>query len=441
MPRSYAENYERKRESLSEAVSAGEVSERDAEAIRAVVDAFDEHRPSASRPSWPDAPSRLTQYRAKSTLANWFYFLTAYAKQLTLTDTTADELNRLAGKMLRGELESVKDDGLTKGSIRAYQNTARIFYRFHDDLGVEYTDIEVFDQESTSVDATDMLTPEEVERVRQAPDNPRDRAVVYLLLYTGVRNNALRTLRVGDIDLDNERFYFNTDADGLKNISRPREPRPLLGSVAAVREWLRYHPAPDDDEAYLITARSKFNNPDPHEQVSDRTIARIMESVKEKADIDKPLHPHMMRHNHVSILKREYGMDDDAVKFLIGHKPDSTVMSTTYAHLSGEDYAQKAEVAAGIREETESSFSPEEYCSACGEPLPDGAKACASCGTVFTPDARDVEDRLEDDATETMVDADDREVREAAKKVKDLVDENPELLDVLIEERQDSSGS
>ena len=425
MPQSYPDFYQRKREYLSEAVESGEVASEDKEAIEDVVYAFDEDRPEVPRPTWSEAPSRLTSYREASTLANWMYHLTIWAKYLTLTDTTAKEINQVAGKMIRGELAD--KDEITKGSARAYQNTARIFYRFHDDLGVDYDEIQVFEQQSTGVDPSDMLTKEEVEKVREAPDNPRDEAVVYLLLYTGLRNTALRTLRIGDIDLEKERFYFNTEADGLKDVSRPNQPRPLLGAVGAIRAWLRYHPDPDNEDAYLITGRPKWGRVDPTEPVSDRTISRVMEKVKEETGIDKPLHPHMMRHNFVSICKREYNQDNETVKFLIGHDPDSNVMSTTYNHLSGEDYAVKAEIGAGIREEGESSLSPEEYCPSCGEPLPDDAKACARCGTVFTPDAKSAQDAIEDAVHEGAMEADTDAEKDAVNAVRTYIQENPEV--------------
>lgn len=425
MPSSYPQFYERKREYLSKRVEEGIVSEEDAGAIRAVVDAFDEERPTSARPSWSDAPNRLTSYREPSTLANWMYYLTKYAEHVTLTDTTARELNALAGKLIRGELPDKSE--ITKGSARAYQNTARIFYRFHDDLGVEYDEIQVFEQQDSGIDPSDMLTQEEVEQVRNAPDNPRDEAVVYLLLYTGLRNTALRTLRIGDINLEEERYYVNTDAVGLKDFSRPNQPRPLLGSVGAIRAWLRYHPEPENEDAYLITGRPKWGRVDPTEPVSDRTISRVMEKVKEETGIDKPLHPHMMRHNFVSICKREYSQDNETIKFLIGHDPDSNVMSTTYNHLSGEDYAVKAEIGAGIREEEESSLSPEEYCPSCGEPLPENARACARCGTTFTPDAKSAQDAVEDAIYAGAMEADGDAEREAVNAVREYLEENPQV--------------
>jgi len=433
MPRTYAGHYESKQEYLSEQVADAAVHPEDAAAIRTLCNAFDEDAVTTNKPHWPDAPSHLTKYREDGTLANWMYFMTTYARELRLLETSAYELNQVAEDWLNGDSE-IKDGAISKGTIRAYQTAARIFYRFHDDVGVDHTDIATFEREQTGVDPRDMLTPDEIETIRNVPEHPRDQAILDMLLYTGVRNNGLRTLRIKDIDAEEGEYYFNTTADGLKNIHKPHAPRPLLGAVASVREWLSYHPAGDDGDAYFIMGKPKFGDPDPHSQVSDRTIQRVMDSIKAQTDISKPMHPHMMRHNMISACKRQYEMDDMTVKFLIGHSPDSKVMETTYAHLAAEDHIKKAERAAGIRDDEEDSPLTPDYCNACGEPLGPKQKACGRCGTVYTPDARSTEKQLNDAMFEGLTSATDDEEQEAVTKFRALIEQNPEIKRMLLDE-------
>ena len=440
MPRSYTNFYEKKRKYLSEQVEQGIVRESDAEAIRELVDAFDEDKPTAKRPNWPNAQKNLTKYREDSTLANWLYFLTEYAKHTELLDTSAKRINQINQNMIgeRGHRQTKGDNvtacvvnrDLTKGSVRAYQNTIRIFYRYHDDVGVDFNDISVFDIQDTSINPRDMLTREEIEQVRKAPEHPRDSCIVDLLLYTGMRNRALRTLRIKDVDPDEGVFYFNTDQNGLKNLYKPNAPRPLLGAVASVREWIDYHPASDNPDAYLIVGKPKYGKCNPEQTVSDRTIQRVMDSIKEEANINKPLHPHMCRHNMVSASKKIYDLDDSTVKFLIGHAPDSTVMETTYSHISADDYRKKAERKMGIRDdEPESPLTPN-YCDVCNEPLGANAKACSRCGTIYTPDAKSTQEQVQSDMYEDKGQAEGDE-EEALDKFKKLLNENPELINEL----------
>ncbi|PSQ07684.1 integrase [Halobacteriales archaeon QS_6_71_20] len=437
MSRDYESDLRRKRENLSEAADEGEVSKEDANRIRELTFAFDEGRPTVTPPSWPDAPSHLEKPRSASTLSNWCGHLTRYARHTELSSADAFDINHISEQMLHGELEGVKDRGLTKGSVRAYQNTVRIFYRYHGDLPAEHGEIVVFEQEDPKVNPDDMLTSEEIERLRAAPEHPRDQAIIDILLYTGMRNTALRTLRVGDVDPhrdDGGVFRFNTDAEGLKDIAKPNAERPLLGAAGAVRDWLNYHPASDDDDAYLIMGKPKYGNPDPHEPVAHRTIERVTKSAKESADIDKPLHPHALRHNFVTLAKKEYGLDDQNVKFLIGHESDSTVMESTYSHLSAEDFRKNAQEAAGLRmPEEESSLTPD-YCPRCDEPLPtDNAKACPRCGAALTPDAASAQDRIQSNVTEAALQASGDEERDAIRRIKERLDSDPEAREAVID--------
>lgn len=402
MPRSYERFYQRKRESLTEHVEAGRVHEADGDAIEELCDAFDEDVLIVDRPNWPNAPTHITKFRTDGTLANWCYYLTKYATELRLLDTDARELNQYAQTLINRDL--------SKGTVRAYQNTARIFYRYHD-VGIDYDDIIVFDTQDTSINPRDMLTREDIHALREAVEHPRDAAIVDLLLYCGMRNNALRTLRIKDIDTDDHVWYFNTDDSGLKHIYMPDAPRPLLGAVPSVREWLKYHPYSDEGDAYLICAKPNYSKVTPFEPVGDKTVSRVTNALKEEIGIDKPLHPHMMRHNFVSICKRDYDMDDATIKWLIGHQPDSNVMETTYSHLSGKDYLDKAQVAAGVKEaETESPFTPK-FCDVCSEPITNpNAASCSNCGLMFRPDGITAQQRIEDAMYESRARVDDEQL-------------------------------
>jgi hypothetical protein len=278
-----------------------------------------------------------------------------------------------------------------------------------------------------------MLTKEEIDSIREAATHPRDLAIFDLLLYTGQRNTAIRSLRIRDIDLENRVYYLNQDADGLKGAEENGSKRPLLGAVGSLREWLRYHPDADNPDAYLITGKPRYSDVDSESMVSRNTLQYAMKQLKKKAEVDKPMHPHAIRHNFVTIAKREYGMDDATVKHLIGHTPDSDVMETTYSHLSDEDHIRAAEEAAGIREpEQESSLSPD-VCH-CGEPLPTGAKACPRCGTVYTPDAKSAQDQVQQDMKETykQTDPEDTDTQEKVDALDELL-EDPDVKAALIE--------
>ncbi|MFB6197065.1 MAG: tyrosine-type recombinase/integrase [Halobacteriaceae archaeon] len=178
-------------------------------------------------------------------------------------------------------------------------------------------------------------------------------------------------------------------------IAKQGQRRPLLLAEPSVRNWIELHPDKHNPDAYLITAHPRYSTPDPTEPVDHTVLTYLMDKLKDETGIQKPLHPHSLRHNFVTICKRDYDMDNDVIKHLIGHNPGSRVMETTYAHLDDDDYIEAARKAIGKAEEEDSSPLTPQICPNCGSNVPDGAKAC-TCGVVFAPDAPGLRQQAED---------------------------------------------
>jgi len=293
----------------------------------------------------------------------------------------------------------------------------------------------MFDQKDPQVDPSDMLTKEEIHEAQEAVDNPRDKLIFQLLLYTGQRREAIRTLRLKDVNPQSGTYRLNPEVDGLKGAQDRNGKRPLLGAKAAVQNWLEYHPDTSNSEHYLITARPNYSTPDPTTPISGETIRRCMEKIKDRTDIDKPMHPHAMRHNFVTIAARDYDLPHDTIKYLIGHDAASQVMETTYSHLSGDDHVKRAEEAWGIREVEDNSPLTPEVCTICGSPLEPDAKACSKCGTVYTPDAQSAQNLVDDLAIEGMREAEDETESDAVEHFRQYLKDNPEeAVEILREE-------
>jgi hypothetical protein len=208
----------------------------------------------------------------------------------------------------------------------------------------------------------------------------------------------------------------------------------LLGATKAVREWLKHHPTGEPDD-YLITPLPSATNTteDKGDYLSAPSIRGRLNTIADRAGVDKPNHAHNFRHHFVTTAHREYDMDVSTIKHLIGHKPDSTVMENTYSHLTDDDHIQEARSSAqGVGKEPEDetrSLSPE-TCPTCDENLSKDASACPSCGSVFTPDAKAVQDEIRQDMYQNKAEAEGDE-EEALDKLKDLVKENPSLVEEL----------
>lgn len=416
------ERYHSARDDL-DAARGGTVTAGDHDAIIEYLDAWD---PNRAVPT----PEGETPH-SYNTLANHAWTLKSVAERIDgeIHDTSLGVINELIERELSGAHPDVKDGGLAASSVGTKASVIRSFVSYHD-MDIDPSDIFRPESEETPVDERDMFTGEEINCLREAAPNARDRALVDMLLYTGQRARAIQTLRIKDIDLENGRFYLNTDAAGLKGASGKR---PLLGAVSSIRDWLSMHPAGDDPESAVFTKLSSASQGTVGEPLSRSNINARLHKIGDLAGVDKPTNAHNFRHNFVTIAKRNYDLSNSEIKHLIGHRPDSDVMETTYSHLTDEEVAENVAVKAGFEEpDDESPLSPP-ACTTCDEPLPENAKACPACGEVFTPDAKAAEEQIEDMLYEGRAE-DDGEHAETIDELRERIRNDPEAKAAVVEE-------
>jgi len=428
MVTSKRQRYESYREKIKGLADDGVMTTEERDTILEFLDAKD---PESSLVPHDDT-------KADGTISRYAYSMKRIVElsDFELSDTTEMEINRLMEDIRQGRIDGVKEGGLSKGSVRNHQTALRKYYEYHDDLGIDKDDIIVFKNDHSPVDERDVFDKEDIQALREAATHPRDAALVDLLLYTGQRISAILNLRLKDMKPEDGIFYLNTENGDMKGADGKR---PLLLAEKSVREWKRKHPC-DDPEAHFITHWQDTTNQDySHgDRLDNSSILRVLRTIGKRADVDKPVNPHSFRHSFVTIAKRNYEMDNDTIKRLIGHDESSTVMETTYAHITDDDVIDKAERAAGIKdEEPESPLTPD-VCDNCQEPIPiDDAKACPSCGIVFTPDAKAVEDSVEETLWEAKGEAETEVEENAVNVMKQLLDENPEIVAQAVMEGSD----
>ena len=452
MARDTAEyKYRVARDALSDRRDEGLITEEDHDLILEFINANDPDR----KGSTPDGKTKSI-----NTLSGYVYRLMRAAERLgadgydpgpdagrTLSEATTADVNALMQAYLTGDHPAIKEGGLARSSIKQHQGTIRNFYRYHAGnlhgaseapesrtSPVDPDEIIMFQYERGKVRERDIYTREEIEDMREAIDNPRDRCLFELLVNTGQRITALQTLRIKDIDLGNDCLYLNEEKEG-KGLKGADGKRPLLGAKPAVAEWLDYHPCPDDSEACLITSLRSYTGDQYGSEFGDPLsrphIHRRLEAIGERAGVTKPLNPHNFRHSFVTIAKRHYDLPDDTIKFMLGHAKGSKVMETTYSHLTDEDHLERMNVATGLKEpEDEPAPLTPDICPTCSAQLDAQDKACSRCGTVFAPDSKAVQEakeRTEDTRREAASEGD-AEATMTAEKLTQAIEENPEAV-------------
>ncbi|MFB6117879.1 tyrosine-type recombinase/integrase [Halosegnis sp.] len=414
------EEYAKTRERLDRHRENGNISSREHEAIVEFLDAHDEENLTVALD--PDREHLSTN--SLETYCTRLYII-AKRTEFDLMDATADDVNEFFTQMLA-------DDVWAQNTARMRQSNLRMFYEYHDILDPE--DISLAPPSDSPVTEDDVFTSDEIQRMRDACPNPRDRCLLELLIFTGQRVRAIQTLRIKDVDVEGGLFRLNPTVEGLKGADGKRS---LLGARAFVEDWLEYHPASDDPDAYLICPiHTKHKENEAGSMLNGGQIRARLRKIGEAADIEKDVNPHAFRHTFVTIAKRQYGLDNDDIKWIIGHNAASRVMETTYQHLTDEDRIQSVEEQAGYRE-AEDAVEGLDECPNCRRGnIPSGANVCPYCGETLTIAGEETKQTVRGDVADSREMAKGRgedEDQEAIEKLERLLSENPELLNELSE--------
>lgn len=424
-------DYQAKRERLETLHSDGKITDADKDAILAYVSSFDKADPSYEK---PDSDKDHKKY---TSLSSDLDSLTRVALVCELTADDSAAINARITALCEGHTE-VRKQGYADSTRETMQNITRAFLRYHGEADPEDIEVDQTSKGSQYFTNSDMLTREEINNLLDAPDYPRDRAVIGMLLFTGLRNSALRWLRIGDLDLDkpNGTFELNLNCPALKGADELQGPRPLLTAEPYVRKYLDVHPHKDDPDAFLISRLPNAPYRDPYEEMTSQTLSRITREAAEKAGINKPANPHALRHNFVTISRLEHDINDSTLKYLIGHKEDSQVMETTYSHISAAKHVEKALEGYGIKEPEARAFTPDN-CLQCQRPLPDHAQACEWCGKEYTHEAWLANEEADNRFWESKGEADTQKEEKGVDTVREIIDEDPEAKAAILEELKD----
>jgi integrase len=403
----------------------------------AILDFLDAYDPERSILQPPVIRGERDDTLAVSSRLAYASTLHRTACHLDLLDASARTFNRFADARRTGTHEAVDEDGISANTLHQNQTAWRKFVRFHDshdegvDVQADWASIHLCDRDSNVVDERDMFDSGEIQAMRDACRNKRDRALLEMLIYTGQRHNALRKLTVSDVrpDKGESGVIYLPDEAGLKGATGKR---PLLAAQKHVRAWRRAHPTGDPDDAFFTHVYDWNGSEDiePGDRLSRDAFGGILRRIGERADVDKPTNPHQFRHYFVTMAASKHDLSFDTIRHLLGHAPDSRELERTYQHLTDEDHIETAEVDMGLAERDEDSLTPPQ-CPTCGEPTQPTWAVCPECEQTLTPDAHAIKEELQQATTQDALDAKSATERADLQQLHDLISD-PELLNKLI---------
>jgi len=164
-----------------------------------------------------------------------------------------------------------------------------------------------------------VLTKEEVKKLIDTLDNKKSKLMISLIYAAGLRVSELLNLQVNDLNFQ-EKIGHVKQGKGRKD------------RVFNIPEFLM-------DELKIQAENQKSRQEEPlfsgsKGKLSSRNIQKIVRLAGKKADIQKQISPHTLRHSFATHLL-ESGVDIRKIQELLGHKDLSTTQ--IYTHISNEE--------------------------------------------------------------------------------------------------------
>ena len=246
----------------------------------------------------------------------------------TLGFKNSDALVNVSRERITGYMTQLKEKGLAAATIARKLAAIKAFYRFMTAEGyMDANPAEVVEAGTKGIKLPRVLSEDEVVRLLNQPDITtaegfRDRTMLEVLYATGMRVSELINLTLERVDLNMK--YIIAFGKGSKERIVP------LGSVAA--EFLQH---------YLEKVRPKLTHAGRNtnivflafggHELTRQRFWQIIRTYGRKANINKALTPHILRHSFATHLL-DNGADLRSVQELLGHSDISTTQ--IYTHLT-----------------------------------------------------------------------------------------------------------
>ncbi len=164
-----------------------------------------------------------------------------------------------------------------------------------------------------------VLNKEEVKKLISVINNKKSKLMISLLYACGFRVSELLNLKINDFNFNENTGYVKQGKgrkDRIFNI-----PSFLLKDLQKQAEMQK-----QENKEFLFSGRKG--------KLTDRNIQKIVQKAALKAEIQKQVHPHTLRHSFATHLL-ESGTDIRMIQELLGHADLSTTQ--IYTHISSEE--------------------------------------------------------------------------------------------------------
>ena len=237
------------------------------------------------------------------TVRNYCFFV---EKFLNRTGKKVEELNEDDVKEYIGELF----DNKSKNTIMLALASLKFFYK--EILKKEFSQIKIPKKDKK---LPEVLTKDEVKRLIESADNVKSRLIISLLYSSGLRVSELVNLKIDELDFDEKTGWVRKGKGSKDRIFT------ISNNLAEeLKEYLNER----KDNKYIFSK---------DKALSTRNIQKIIKGTRERANINKKVTPHTLRHSYATHLL-EQGTDIRIIQAMLGHANLNTTQ--IYTHISSE---------------------------------------------------------------------------------------------------------
>jgi integrase/recombinase XerD len=227
-----------------------------------------------------------------------------------------------------------------------------------------------------TVGVDDILTDAELEMMRSACENLRDKALIETAYETAFRPHELLSLEKSSIAFDEygATVYIEKGKTGARRVR-------VVNAAPLLAEWIANHPLKERSAALWIdlSANSRYR---PLGWVG---LSRLIRRIAKRAGIGKRVNPYIFRHTRLTFLAQV--LTEAQLCEFAGWEIGSD-MPRKYVHLSGRDVDEALLRAYGLTKPKEAiEFKSPKKCARCGTLNPHNMELCQKCGLALSAEA------------------------------------------------------
>lgn len=262
--------------------------------------------------------TEIEKGRSLKTVENYDRYLSRfleYSKAKKSADITADIVREYRLWLNR---QRAINDTLKKKTQNYYLIALRAFLKYMAKRGFRTLSPEVIELAKVGERSIDLITPEELTRLLDAPDisltnGLRDKAILETLFSTGLRVSEICALP-RDLDLASDEFSVRGKGEKVRVVFLSPEAKSIIKKYLSAQAGLEKRKDIDSDQMFPVTSRS---------------VQRIIKHYAIKAGISKKVTPHVVRHMFATDLLSN-GADLRSVQMLLGHANIATTQIYTH---------------------------------------------------------------------------------------------------------------